>query len=123
VSASVSGARELVDALLANADVPLVEGGEPDPSPADLGAAAGWRFASHEHGIEADVYVLEDAQGVQDAVARLLEAAGPQDDRGLPGVSSNGPLVFAVRSTAGAEAVEDAYAALSVAGALAGEEE
>ena len=57
-----SEARELVDALLANADVPLVEDGEPDPSPADLGAAAGWRFVSREHGIEADVYVLEDAQ-------------------------------------------------------------
>lgn len=118
-----SEARELVDALLANADVPLVEEGEPDPPPADLGAAAGWRFASREHGIEADVYVLADAQGVQDAVARLLEAAGPQDDRGLPGVSSNGPLVFAVRSTAAPDAVEDKYAALSVAGALAGEEE
>jgi hypothetical protein len=118
-----SQARELVDALLANADVPLVEDGEPDPPAAELGAAAAWRFASREHGIEADVYVLDDAQGVLDAVARLLEAAGPQDERGLPGVSSNGPLVFAVRSTADPEAVEDAYAALSVAGALAGEEE
>jgi len=118
-----SEARELVDALLANADVPLVEDGEPVPSPAELGASAGWRFASSEHGIEADVYVLDDAQGVLDAVARLLEAAGPQDDRGLPGVSSNGPLVFAVRSTADPDEVEDAYAALSVAGALAGEEE
>jgi hypothetical protein len=123
VSDSVVGARELVDALLANADVPLVEEGEPDPPPADLGAAGGWRFSSREHGIEADVYVLDDAQAVLDAVARLLEAAGPQDDRGLPGVSSNGPLVFAVRSTADPNAVEDKYAALSVAGALAGEEE
>lgn len=122
VSNPLTEAREHLDALLALSDVPLVESGRPDPTPAALGAIGGWRFASPEHGVEADVYVFDDAQRGVDGGARLVERSTPQDDRGLPAVGSNGALVYVVRSASDAS-VEDAYAALGVAGALGGEEE
>jgi hypothetical protein len=115
-------ARELVDALLGLSKAPLIETGEPDPPPPELGALGGWRFESPAPGVEADVYVFDTAEGIAAAAGRLLERSGPADERGLPAVGTNGGLVYVVRPTAADPTVEEAYAALGVASALAGRE-
>ncbi len=113
--------RERVDALLGLSNLEFTEG-QPDISPSELGALASWRFTSVDNHVQADVYILDDAEAIQNALADLLQKY-PADTQGLPAVSNNGGIVFVVQTILDQPDMETKTQAFTVASALAGEEE
>jgi hypothetical protein len=94
-----------------------------DDKAAQLQAVCGWQFNTSEGDVEAEVYVFDSAELRQAAIEHLLRHNPIDPVTGLPGISSNGPLVFIVRYTGQVANKTAMFEALGVASALAGEEE